>query len=344
MSEMDEVIEEGPRGLEIQAAVLHVLDGRHHNISFSERTLDLEEPMTEKYVKRYVRRCANDMRLREGRFLPESVFATEMERYFQRDTDFCAFTAAVCARLASYFDEEEARSFEVLCTDYRDDDVPYVSVILLEETETMTYMTDAENGVIRNTLSFGHSALPAVSRSVASFAVVNMITKDVRFADEGKWESGKELVKEVLLQAEAGISRKEAVKSVTEIACEVAEEFDENPTMLVSKVKSYIAETAGEGMPLNAKTLVSEVFEEKPQMAEAFLKKAEEKTIPHEVELPKASVSMSMKKQKIRTDTGIEISFPVEYCQDGRYIEFINNPDGTITIEIREIGKITNRM
>ena len=51
MSEMDEVIEEGPRGLEIQAAVLHVLDGRHHNISFSERTLDLEEPMTEKYVK-----------------------------------------------------------------------------------------------------------------------------------------------------------------------------------------------------------------------------------------------------------------------------------------------------
>ena len=53
---MDEIEEEQPHGLELQSAILHVLDGRRHHISLSEQTLDLEEPLIEKYVKRYVNR------------------------------------------------------------------------------------------------------------------------------------------------------------------------------------------------------------------------------------------------------------------------------------------------
>lgn len=50
-----------------------------------------------------------------------------------------------------------------------------------------------------------------------------------------------------------------------------------------------------------------------------------------------------MKNQKIRTDTGIELSFPTAYFENPDKIEFINNPDGTISIEIKHVGKITNR-
>ena len=46
---------------------------------------------------------------------------------------------------------------------------------------------------------------------------------------------------------------------------------------------------------------------------------------------------------KIRTDTGIEISFPAEMGSNSEYIEFVNEPNGLISIELKNIGSIENR-
>ena len=77
MSEMDDIVEERVRGTEISTAILHVLDGRNHHICLSERSLDLEDKNTEKYVKRYVNRCSRDMRVRPGTFNEGSDFEKE---------------------------------------------------------------------------------------------------------------------------------------------------------------------------------------------------------------------------------------------------------------------------
>ena len=65
--------------------------------------------------------------------------------------------------------------------------------------------------------------------------------------------------------------------------------------------------------------------------------------LPKEVEVPKQYVTKKLKNQKIKTDTGIELSFPTEYSENSNFIEFVNHQDGTITIEINNIGKITNK-
>ena len=343
-NQMLDELEETSHGLELQAAILHILDGRRHNIILSEQTLDLEEPSIEKYVKRYVTRAKKDMRTKPGTFLDTSSFLANLDPYFSNELSLPEFSAAVLKDLIHYFEHEEARSFEVLMIDYRDDDVPYLSVILLEEVDTLTYLTSSSHGQILNTISFGHTSMPAVSKPVSSFATINLLTKEIQFVDEGKWKDNGHLMKDILLEAEEGISRKEVVESVKTIACEVAEEFHENPTVLLSKVKNYISETVKEGMPLKTETLVSEVFEEQPKMKEVFLRKAEEQVLPKEVELPRAAVTAAMRKQRIKTDTGIEISFPAEYFQNSEFIEFVNHSDGTITIEIKQINKITNKL
>ena len=46
---------------------------------------------------------------------------------------------------------------------------------------------------------------------------------------------------------------------------------------------------------------------------------------------------------KIKTDTGIEISFPVEYMQNREFIEIKTNDDGTLRIELKNINKIVNK-
>ena len=59
----------------------------------------------------------------------------------------------------------------------------------------------------------------------------------------------------------------------------------------------------------------------------------------------KVDMDLALKKGKnhrIKTDTGIEIAFPADYFKNTDYIEIINNPDGTLSIALKNIGKITN--
>lgn len=344
MDEMIDELEPQTHGLELQKAILHVLDGRRHHIVLSDEPLDLEEPPIESYVKRYVKRCRKDARSAPAAFQEESGFREALSKYFHGELSLSDFSSSVCQNLIDYFEHEEARSFECLFADYREDDIPYLAVILLEEIETLSTMSAPGEKGIRNTITFGNSALPALSRPVGSFAVVNMLNEEIRYVDEGKWKDDKSLLCEVLLQATAGISGKKYLKAVQEIACEVADEYEESPAVILGRVKNHIAESVKEGTPIHTETLAEEVFEEQPKLAEAFRKRVEEVTLPKEIEVPAVSVTPAFKKQRIKTDTGIEISFPAEYFQNNEFIEFRNHPDGTITIEIKKIGRITNRV
>ena len=46
---------------------------------------------------------------------------------------------------------------------------------------------------------------------------------------------------------------------------------------------------------------------------------------------------------RARTDTGIEISFPAEMLKDTEYVQFVNEPNGLISIELKNIGSIENK-
>ena len=49
------------------------------------------------------------------------------------------------------------------------------------------------------------------------------------------------------------------------------------------------------------------------------------------------------KSHKIKTDTGIEITVPSDFFNNPDYIEFVSNDNGTISINIKNVGKIINR-
>ena len=339
----EELLETESHGLEITSAVLHVLDGNHHNLIYSEETLDLEEPTVSAYVTRHISRMRKDIRLSPGTFNEGSSFRELAGKYFHHEISLIEFSHQALESFGTYLSEEEPGSFDVLFADYRFDDVPYIGILLLEGKPAVTHMTDVtENGIL-NTISAGSAVLPPSTAKLHSFAVVNLLSYEIEYVDDTKWNHGISVINEKILDSTGGISKKEIVETVKMITEEVAEEYEESPVILMSKVKNYIASNVSEGLPVSTSELAEEVFDARPEMKQAFLKRTEEHQLPEETELPKASVSRTMRYQRIRTDTGIELVFPTEYFANTQYIEFVNHPDGTISIEIRNIGRISNR-
>ena len=62
-----------------------------------------------------------------------------------------------------------------------------------------------------------------------------------------------------------------------------------------------------------------------------------------EVKPQSIATTKKFEKQFLKTDTGIEINIPMEQYQDINQVEFISNPDGTISVMIKNINKISTR-
>ena len=62
-----------------------------------------------------------------------------------------------------------------------------------------------------------------------------------------------------------------------------------------------------------------------------------------EVKPQSEKTTKKFEKQFLKTDTGIEINIPMEQYRDINQVEFITNPDGTISVLIKNINKILTR-
>ena len=62
-----------------------------------------------------------------------------------------------------------------------------------------------------------------------------------------------------------------------------------------------------------------------------------------EVEPQNPATTRKYGKQNLITDTGIEIRIPMEQYQNKDKVDFITNPDGTISVLIKNVGSIISK-
>ncbi len=327
----------------INAAILHVFDFSSGITVYSNRTLNLEDKLIEKYIKGHVRKAMRDMRMKDGTFLEESLFLEEMRAFQSGSVSFLDTAREISERIEEPLKKDSLQSYDILEVSYQMEEVPYFGLFLLENTKAFTHATSVDmSGISVNQITLQASILPSPSKRLNRFAIIQLLSMDVMFVEEEK-EEGMRLLQDTILQCTSTRSKEEILQEVTDVVTEVAEKCDENPTLLLSEYKNYLKQNAEESDTITTQDLAVHVFAKTPKMQDTFLSASLEHEIPQEVRVPQAAVRTAMKNQKIKTDTGIELIFPTEYFQNPELIEFINHPDGTISIEIKKVGKITNR-
>lgn len=221
----------------------------------------------------------------------------------------------------------------------------YFAIILLESKQAYMHDLFVGDSGLSNTISRHFAILPNPSQKVQSAAVIDLRTQDVLFVDKKRTIAGEEkfLIPDGLLQCSAQASTKEVVETVTHIVEEVAQEYGANPTVAVTQAKAYATECANEGRDIDLDELSDEVFGDREAPRESIREYAQEREIPQQVAVEKEVVKKVARTQKIRTDTGIEITFPAEYVRSSEFISFTSTDDGTYSISLNNITSIENR-
>ena len=363
----------------INHAILHVFDFVSCINVFSQDELDLTDKNVKKYVTSVAKHALGGIDNKRGEFAPDSAFKDELVAYLNGGRDFVDLSTQIAEFISSELGRmEHPVSCDLLVVDFEDspkapkvnpEDIAdmseeeaaaaqaaleaayagrsahYFGLLLLESRPAFMHEVEhAADGATVNSIERHHAILPSPSQKIASFALIDARTFAVQFVDKAREIAGEErwLIPDGLLQCSMEASSKELIDTTMRLVEEVAQEYGANPAVATARAKAYVAENAEDSDEVPFDELCDEVFEDEAprrRLAEAFV----EEDLPERAPVEREVAKRVTKNHKIRTDTGIEITFPAEYAQNPEFIEFTSAANGLIQIELKNIGSIENR-
>ena len=330
----------------IQHGILHIFDFKSGACVYADQEVNFREEKTFDFLQRHLESSFKSPDQKQGQFKEESRFYSILLRYKKEEMDFVAFSREVGELVHGQLNRlplEEV--LDLLVVDFKENEVRHCGIFLLKSRPAYTHHVNTEAGGITNEIILHHAILPSISQKIESFGIVNMQSLEVGFVDKEREMEGRTLLllPEYILQCSAKVSSKEAVALVKKVSTKIAEEHGKNPALVVAKAKKYISENAEFSTTISPVELAAEVFGDSQEMQEEFKRGIGDGGFSSEVTIDRNYALRTGKSHKIKTDTGIELSFPAEYFENPEFIEFINNPNGTISISLKNIGKIVNR-
>lgn len=329
----------------LSKAILHILDFNSSVAVFSDYELDLGTDSVATFLTRHIERSLKDPNLQPGVFLENSPFKKKMLRYRGNEIDFATLALDVASAVhTSIKQSDDLQSCDLIVCDFENDDTRMIGILICNHRTGFTHQVVKKNSKIANEIINHFSILPSLAQKLDEFAFISIGSGDVRVVEKKRYINGEDVhvLSNLVLECSSLMSPKDAVKAMSSITRAIAEKHGQNSVMAVSKTKQFIVENAELGESLEPAELAQEVFPSDIMQAE-FIANIKSIGIPEEVRIDPATAVRVSKNHKIKTDTGVEMTFPVEYVHNKDYVEFINNPDGTLSIQIKNIGKITNR-
>ena len=353
--------------LTINHAILHAYDFETSSNYESTRELDVSDKAIRSYVTRLARKTLSSSESKHGEFSPESNFHQELLRYRASELDFVALSKEI----GDFFFEELMKSddklpYDLLVADVTDTEKAsapqtdeevdasfegssreVLAIVLLARKQG--YVHDVREDMYLTDIVKTDALLPLPTQKVDSYAAIDLGSFEIDFADKARTIAGQEsfIIPDGLLQCTQEASTREVIQSVTLAVQDVAEEYGLTPAVEVSRAKAYVTEQADEAEAIEPREVGKKIFADRPEAQARYEEKMRESasaaSIPEEVPVRPSVAHRIAKNHRIRTDTGIEITFPSEYSSNDDFIEFTTLPDGHISITIKGVEHIENR-
>ena len=332
--------------MQINHGVLHIFDFTASLSVYSENELNVGDDKIQEYLATHVQKAMKDPSLRTGQISDFSPIGKLLTSYGQGEVAFTVLAKKLGERTFEYMKQatDGVVVDAIVCEAMSD--VPYICFLLCQAHDAYTHQLISEdNGSLTTELVPHKAVLPNPSQKVRSFMAVRLDDLSIRlYEPKGEYDGeAVYILADKVLQIGTNQSSRDTVRKVKNIVDKVAEAHESTGVEELTMMKSMLAKNAEVSDTVNPVHLVEKVFSDNPIQLEAAKKELEEQDMMRPLPVNREFASKVGEMHKIKTDTGIEISFPVEYMKKQEFIEIVTNPDGTLRIEFNNINKILNR-
>ena len=323
----------------LHQAYLHIFDKNSGNLLLSQKELPLSNPyITEYFTKIIEKTLKSDPR--HGVLPPEEPllgFLADDSIPFIEKTQ----------QLAHKLYEIIAPAEDIPAADYvfasgiNDQGGNFFAILRLDYSSKYTHFLDYEDDQVLN-----HAILPNPSQKLSEAFIVDTSNGQYQLIERKYIVEGKKIpyFSEQFLEITPPTSTQEQIKEIKKTVTHVAKKYDEENYLALATTQQAIFTQLEESDEIDAGIIFDTVFKDKPLAKEAAYQAIATEKIPEKIpvtNVPKYEKKYS--KQKFKLDNGIEITIPSDIYENKEMVEFINNPDGSISVLIKNIDSIMNR-
>ncbi len=336
--------------IRIRNVIVHIMDPTIGMPVLSDTELEYGSEIAE-FLKEHIVKISSGDDARECRFYKEESEIYRMLNSYS-DEDFVAVSKEIAGLLYDIMSGNiDIPPADLMVVRFREGEEEYLALLKMNYKAFYTHRTMAagdgegnSNEIIRH-----KSILPSESQRLTEAAVIRLNDLALQVI-ERKYEVNGEKTNYfsfLFLKCSAHMSHKSKLAIVSRAVESVQKEgFDETERFEKQmRAKSIIQEEIEEKGGFVVEELAEKIFEQEPELKVAFQDKMEKYDMVKEEIQPRSDNTVrKYQSQHLYTDTGIEIKIPMEQYKNPQSVEFITNPDGTISVLIKNIEHLEAKL
>lgn len=330
--------------INIEKATLNIMDTSLGIPVIAEKEMSLEKDINE-FISKHIEKCLKDVEIKKTRFkTTDNIFYDTILKY-KEEKNFIKTSEKISKRYYDIMVNFPNISLgDLMIIDVKIHGVKHLAILKLNYKDSYIHYTEDNEGVV-NSIIRQPCSLPLESQKIDEFAIINLesyiiLLKEKKFDLNGEKSA---YISKHLLKCDLVKSDKEKVKIITKASNKLIKEYYDNDIELKNKVKTVINQNIEENRNLDLEHVAEQVFGSK-DMVDACKEEIKKKGIDDkEIKVNENYASKMKTKQRLVTESGIEIKVPYTFLSNKEKIEFINNPDGTISILIKNIDSIEDK-
>ena len=323
----------------IHQAILHVLDTTLDAPVLSGSCM---EPTAEKtaYLQNHIEKLLASDDIRQCRPLPDSAFKNELEH----NQDFVDLSCRIAGVLFDYMHAHTTiPGADLAVVDFTRDGAPWLGILKLNYKNGYTHYTETVEGPPVNPIIQQRACLPTQSGKVEEGALVNLTDYSMRLLEKKYDIDGhKEFyLSTVVFQYTQAEPEKKKLKAIQEAAAQAVMDAYQDEPHAEAQVAMLIANQAADNdNQVSVEQVRRQLAEEYPLAAVPFDDYVEKSDVIEQFEQPVTVTPARirrMESRSIHTASGIEVKIPTEILSSESEVEFLHDPDGSVSLLIKNV-------
>lgn len=329
----------------MKLGIVHILDGTTGMPVLSDCPIDMGSNLSD-FLKFHIEKFTESDDVKVCQFT-EGSEAAEWIRNCNPD-NFVEISQKLCEKLYGIMNANiDIPAADAAVVVFSETGTDYFGFLKLNYKSSYTHTTKSTEDGNSNQIILQKAILPSQSQKLTEAFIINLSTGEILLTEK-KYEINGEkkyYFSELFLECRAPMSQKTKLDIVTRAVEQVNKKYyGDEDTSRKMEVKRAIYEELEEKGSLPVEGVKEKIFKDSPQMQADFEEKLEKYNMSKEVVAPKSETTLKkFQKQRLTTDTGIEITIPMEEYKNPDRVEFVTNTDGTVSVIIKNIGKLSTK-
>lgn len=329
-------------GISIKKMIIHILDSNLQMPVISEEEHVQGEDITE-FIEKHIEKILGDDNLRTAHFSDSnSSIKRLLENLASDSNQFIPTTQTMASKLF----ELMKKHVEILPSDlffcaFEADRVLYLAVLKFNYKSSYIHYVENDGSRKVNTIIKQNTALPNENQKIDECAIINLNDFSIKVIEKKCEINGENMYyfSQLFLDCSSQASISERVKMFNKATEKFNKKYFEDDINKKVEIKKAVMESIEESEVINVPKIAHTVFGNNPELKDEYMSEISKTGLKDTIPVTEKIYNRKFRTQKITTDSGIEINLPVDFYSDKDKIEFINNPDGSISILIKNVFK-----